>query len=395
MRLRRSLAALALAAAAAVAPAIGAGDVETQALASFKNGDFSAAAQLYARLLEAQPNDASLELMLGTIRLYENDLQGAQPLLQAAAAANPSDPAAQGRLRELRRRQSEASQIATVQGGEADVPFVTADPLPVVKLRVDGVDATFMIDTGANFFLEPDFAKTLNLALRENGNGIFAGGKHAPMQMTTVDRLDMGTATTRNVTATVLPTHASDFFPGLQIDGVLGTSVFERFLVTIDYPHARLILRPRSSSAAFEDAAQKAGATIVPCWLVGDHFVVAGARVNDASAGLFMFDSGLAGGGLMPSKALLEAAKIQLDSAHAGTGMGGGGPITSVPFVAASIAVGNAVRRDVRGLYSPDGDPYATLFPFRVWGGISNDFLKHYAYTVDFSAMKIVLAGGN
>jgi hypothetical protein len=63
--------------------------------------------------------------------------------------------------------------------------------------------------------------------------------------------------------------------------------------------------------------------------------------------------------------------------------------VTAVPFVAKSIKVGTAEQPDVRGLYTPEGAP---PFPFAVWGAVSNDFLKHYAYTVDFDAMKIVLA---
>ena len=53
--------------------------------------------------------------------------------------------------------------------------------------------------------------------------------------------------------------------------------------------------------------------------------------------------------------------------------------------------VGEAVQQNVAGIYTPQGSPL-TIFPFTVWGAVSNDFLKHYAYTVDFDAMKIVLA---
>jgi hypothetical protein len=45
------------------------------------------------------------------------------------------------------------------------------------------------------------------------------------------------------------------------------------------------------------------------------------------------------------------------------------------------------------------GEAAATLFDrgdlpaaATAWGAISNDFLRNYAYTVDFDAMKIVLA---
>ncbi len=52
--------------------------------------------------------------------------------------------------------------------------------------------------------------------------------------------------------------------------------------------------------------------------------------------------------------------------------------------------MGTAVQRNVPGLYTPEGTALSP-FPFTVWGLISNDFLKHYAFTVDFDAMMIVL----
>lgn len=343
----------------------------------------------YAAALASRPGDAAAALGLGTIRLYQNDLAAAQPLL--AQAAGSGDPRAISRMRELQRRVAEAARGATVEGGQTAIPFVTADPLPVVRVRINGRDADFMVDTGGTLVLEPDFAASLGLATANAGMGVFAGGKQAPMQASLVQRVEMGSAVASDVAALVLPTHASDLFAGgLHIDGILGTTVFERFLVTIDYPRARLVVRSRSASAAFEAAARAERATVVPCWLVGDHFVFATGRVNDAPPGLFLFDSGLAGGGLMPTQDLLTAAGITLDRAHAGTGIGGGGPVTSIPFVASRIAVGGAVVRDVRGIFTPEGSPLG-MFPFTVWGAISNDFLTHYAYTVDFAAMKIVL----
>ncbi len=88
----------------------------------------------------------------------------------------------------------------------------------------------------------------------------------------------------------MFPTHAGALFKGVTIDGIVGTTYFERFLVTIDHPRQRLILRPRSKaqSAAFQAEAVTVGAAVVPCYLVGDHFVMARAEVNDAPAGLFL-----------------------------------------------------------------------------------------------------------
>jgi predicted aspartyl protease len=362
------------------------------ALLLFQSGDFPAASEAYEANLAAHPGDLTSELNLGAIRLYQNDLQAAEPLVRAVLAAYPGNARAIRLLAELTRRRAEAARRTSVDGGEAIVPFVTADPLPVVRVVADGKAANFLVDTGADVDLEPSFAASIGVKTENAETGTFAGGKQASMRSGMLQSLALGSATAYDVPVHVFATHSSALFPTMQIDGVVGTTYFERFLVTIDYPQNRLILRPRSQegSDAFQAAAAALHTAIVPCYLVGDHFVMAPAQVDDTPEGLYLFDSGLAGGGLMPSPLLVAAAKIQLDESHAGSGIGAGGAVQAVPFSAPQIAVGSTLRGDVRGLFTPEGSPFG-LFTFTVWGIISNDFLRHYAYTVDFDAMKLDL----
>jgi hypothetical protein len=385
----RVLTIAAIALLAAALPAVAQNDT---AAVLFQDGDFPEAAGAYQAYLMDHPDDLTSKLNLGSIHLYENDLEAAEPLLRSVLAADPQNVRASRLLGELERRRAEAERRTTVDGSEAIVPFVAADPLPVVRVVANGKTANFLVDTGADVDLEPSFAASIGVQTGAAGLGTFAGGKQAAMQSGLLHSLALGGATAYDVPVHVFATHSSALFPAMQIDGVVGTTYFERFLVTIDYPHDRLILRPRSEegSQAFQQAAAALHTAIVPCYLVGDHFVMATAQVDDAPAGLFLFDSGLAGGGLMPSKLLVQTAGIALDQNHAGAGIGGGGAVTAVPFVADQIIVGSTIRRNVRGLYTPEGSPFG-LFSFTVWGAISNEFLRNYAYTVDFDAMKIDL----
>ncbi len=344
------------------------------------------------RCCECIPPIATRNWACGAIRLYENDFAAAEPILDSVLNADPHNVRATQLLAEVMRRRAEAARRSIVDGTETRVPFVTSDPLPVVTVVANGVRANFLVDTGGDVDLEPAFAQRIGVKTESAGTGTFAGGLRAAVARGMVKRLALGGATANDVPVHVIESHASAFFPKLKIDGVIGTTYFERFLVTIDYPHNQLILRPRSRevSAAFESAAA-ADSAVVPCYLVGDHFVFAQAQVNSAPPGLFLFDTGLAGGGLMATSRLVRDARISLQEAAASTGMGGGGALTAVPFVAQRIAVGSAVQQKIAGIYTPQGDPFG-VFPFTVWGAISNDFLRPYAYTVDFDAMKIVLS---
>jgi hypothetical protein len=359
----------------------------------FQDGNFDQAAAAYEVYHAQHPDDLTSELNLGAIRLYENDLTAAEPLLRGVLTADPKNDRAAHMLGELYRRRAEAERRTSVDGAEAIVPFVTADPLPVVRVVANGRPANFVVDTGADVALEPSFASAIGVATAPAGMGTFAGGLHAPMRSGLLKSLALGGAVADDVPVHVLSTSGASLFPNLKIDGVVGTTYFERFLATIDYPNNRLILRPRSAagSAAFEAAATQSHTSVVPCYLVSDHFVMAVAQVDDAPAGLFLFDSGLAGGGLMPSQLLVDAGGITLDRAHSSIGTGAGGPVQAIPFVAHQVVVGTTMQRDVRGLFTPEGSPFG-MFTFTVWGAISNDFLRHYAYTVDFDAMKLLLS---
>jgi tetratricopeptide (TPR) repeat protein len=364
--------------------------------ALFAAGKFAEAADAYRRTLAASPADAGANAGLAAVELYANDLGAARSNAQAALAADPQNPRAGRVLAEVDRRETDWAKRPSFRGSAAVVPFVFTDPLPAVKVQLNGLRTlTFLIDTGApGIVLDAGLAREMALPVAAAGVGTFAGGSHASIGKTTLASVTIGDATAFDVSATVLPTRGALAIPGVTIDGIVGTGFLERFLATIDYPKARLVLRPRdpAASAAFLASAQSAGAAIVPFWLAGDHFVIAQARVNDAPPGLFLFDSGLAGGGLMPSPALVASAGLQLDTAHAGTGVAGGGAaVKAVPFVARTVAVGTAVVHDVPGLYTPDGSMFG-IFPFTVDGAVSHDVLKHFAYTVDFDAMKLVLA---
>ena len=327
------------------------------------------------------------------IRLYENDLNAAEPLLDSLLSIGPQGERAASLLAEVYRRRAEAARGASVGGGESRVPFLTAEPLPVVRVVANGAAANFLVDTGADVDLEPSFAAQISVKTSAGGTGVFMGGRRAAVERGRLASLSVGGATAYDVPVQVMVTHATMLVPTLHIEGVVGTTFFERFLVTIDYPNGELIFRPRSPqiSAAFQAKAAAAHAAIVPCYLVGDHFVMATAQVNDAPAGLFVFDSGLEGAGVMASARLVGPAGISLSEGRAKTSYGGGGAVTEVPFVAQNVRVGTAMQREVPGIYTPQGSPF-DLFPFAVLGAISNDFLKHYAYTVDFDAMKLVLA---
>jgi tetratricopeptide (TPR) repeat protein len=353
-------------------------------------GDFAGAAQAYEAALKASPADANALAGLARIRLYENRNDEAMTLAQRALAAAPDNPVARQTLAFAQQRKAAfGADRYRIEGSPAEtvIPFAATDPLPVVPVTIGGRQAWFMIDTGApDVVVSAGIAQELGLKVESAGEGVFAGGRRAAVQRTTVPQLQIGAVRIADVPAGILGQVPA--FSDRKIEGIVGTGLLMHFLSTLDYCQGRLVLRPRTASAAFERTAAEGRANVVPMWLAADHFILTRARLQHGAEGLFLIDTGLAGGGISASKATLDEAGVAIDPSKAGTGVGGGGAVTVIPFRAGAV-LGSLSVDDVRGFYSPGGDPLSA-FPFRTKGLLSHGFFRHSRLTFDFDAMKLV-----
>ena len=356
--------------------------------AAFKAGDFAAAQSAYTAAIQTNPSDADAALGLTRLSIYHNAIPDAQHWLDVLERIAPDDTHIAANQATIAQRSDPTIDRVAPQHGPSMVKFVQTDPLPLVAVRVNGHTAHFLIDTGApNIVLDSTFAQSLGIATSNAGQGTFAGGKHAPTMKAVVDRLDLGGWRISNVPASVLPLPAG-FAGPTRVDGILGTALFAHFLTTLDYRNGWLILEDRNASAAFERDAASKSATIVPMWLVGDHFVFVQAHANNGPTGLFNVDTG-GTFGVQLTKDALDAAHIAVDTAHPQTGMGGGGAVTTLPFTA-SVSVGTCTVDNLAGLYFPQGNQYG-IFPFTATGTVSHQFFRKTALTFDFVAMKLVI----
>jgi hypothetical protein len=359
------------------------------AAAAFRAGDFPAATHAYTAAYQVYPDDPTNVLALAQLALYANRTGEARHWLDVARRLVPNDPQI-ARDEHLLQLRDDPSFDRPDDASTPDVvPLVQTDPLPMVRVRVDGHDAYFLIDTGSpNILIDSSFAEQLGLTVTRSGEGTFAGGRHASIGQATVARLDLGSWTIRNLPATVMPVPAVMGDATHRVLGVLGTGLLAHFVTTIDYRNARLVLRSPSLSAEVERDAEARDATIVPMWLVGDHFIFVHARAGTAAEGLFNVDTG-GTFGVELTRSALDPAGVSLDGDHASTGIGGGGVISFVPFTT-SVTLGSLTENHVGGVYTPQGDQYG-IFPFDVIGTLSHGFFRHSAVTFDFRAMHLIV----
>ncbi|GAC1389226.1 MAG: hypothetical protein NVSMB31_04950 [Vulcanimicrobiaceae bacterium] len=356
----------------------------------FAAGNFTAAKAAYEQVLAQKPGDLMATVGLARTALYENHLDEAQAAANRALSGGGQNALALGVLKRVsERRAVEASaQAVLIPAMGVSIPFLASEPLPLLRMKINGHDANLLLDTGApDLAIDPEFAKELHLKSVAAGTGTFAGNRKMEMQAASIDRVSVGGLTVRHLTADLIPSRGLPFFADkhLRVDGVVGTIFLSRFLSTIDYPNSQLILKPRSQKLLADSRS-----IVIPFWLIGDHMLFARGSVNGSADSLFLVDSGLAGGGFMPTEATVSSAHVTTFPDKATEGIGGGGPVKFVPVVADTLCLGIACQHKIEGGYTPGGDPLS-IFPFTAAGAVSHDFLKHYAVTISFNAMLMQL----
>ncbi len=353
------------------------------ALAASVGGDYREAIAQRAKISPGYPRLDELDEPILCSYVHAGDLRGA---LAFARQRHLPDV-------DLKRLQLAISEPFSVQlQGVTVVPF-TDDALtpymPGMEATLNGRRTVVRLDTGgsfvhisasqaAEFGIKPVATETAFSSLTTGKIGHGA----AP-------ELRIAGAALRNVPVSVhygtLGTGQIAKAFGLQLGPIIGTSVLEQFLTTVDGPGRRLILSPRGDAKARAQqlamASAHAGkASVVPFLLWLDHYMLVQGRIAGRSARFFV-DSGLVAATPNQGQANLLASHQKL----AGWGAAQAQDQT-FPVVPGTLSIGDA-RRDRPAACPVDEKVWQA---FGDWGGIRIDalvswgFFSHFTWTLDF-----------
>ena len=379
----------------------------------FAAGRFAEAGSLALVDAKRDPADAGAAILLGRVALLANRLEEARGWLAKAIALEPGDadakvmlaealyraddfPAAAAALagvdvanNELVKSQYPTLNVAKMasfkgqrpyaiegEGAVTRLRFVRSEPLPLVRVRVNGgQEVDFFIDTGGSeVTLDTQFARELGMPDFGAVEGTFSGGQKAAVRQGRIDSLTLGGWTVRDLPAVALPLRQLSEGLGVKrIDGIIGTTLLYHFLATLDYPKGELVLRRKSASGAAPAATPSDGGISVPIWMASDHFMIGWGRVESLPPTLLFVDTGLAGAGVKLAQPVIAAAGIKLDTTKAAQGAGGAGTLTITPYVVRRLSLGDLREDNVAGLY--DGPfPWESRFgfPWRGWSATSS-----------------------
>jgi hypothetical protein len=276
--------------------------------------------------------------------------------------------------------------------GVVEVPF-TDDKLtplmPGMKASINGHDTVVRLDTGGAFIhLTPAQARAFGVKSVVCERAFFAlieaGVCHG-----VAETFEIGPLRFRNVPVAILeglPAEQIAAAFGVELGPVIGTSILQRFLTTIDSPGRRFVFSKRGDAGArtkhlslIQGVAKTRHETPFILW--NSHYMIARGNIDNVAPVNFFVDSGLVAANAEQGQAALLVSEDVL-----------AGWRVSKPeenrFAAlpGKLGIGGASREQMMAFALPD----AKWREFGDWGGIKVDalaswgFLKHFAWTIDF-----------
>jgi predicted aspartyl protease len=266
--------------------------------------------------------------------------------------------------------------------GQVTLPFRLLNNHIFIDASVNGKGPfPFLVDTGGHDILTPSTAKALGLrpigAIEASG----AGDKTQTSGYTRIDSLSFGAASLRKQTVLIL-----DFSPkdveGFVVGGMIGSEVFQRFVVRIDYGASTIsFIDPKRYRATD-------GGSKVP-FVFYDHMPQVQGRFADLP-GRFNIDTG------SRSEVTITQPFVQahdLGKRFPGIvtvdGWGVGGPSRSHVVRAPSLELGTVSVSDVTaGLATQTKGAFSDA---NYEGNVGSGFLKRFVTTFDYAHRTMVL----
>ena len=144
------------------------------------------------------------------------------------------------------------------------VPFVFNESIPEVKGSFEGIPAKFDIDTGSRseLTLTKPFAEKNDLRAKhpkgvEAVEGWGVGGP-SRAYVTRGRTMTLGPVKIDDI-VTSLSTQSKGAFAGAEYDGNVGSAILKRFIVTFDYGHQIMYLKPQPKAVADTGTNDRAG----------------------------------------------------------------------------------------------------------------------------------------
>ncbi|HKP11609.1 MAG TPA: aspartyl protease family protein [Blastocatellia bacterium] len=336
--------------------------IMTYARASSRAEDYKEAADAYELFLQTAPLSDSerRERIQGLIRFYRR-LAG----IQVHQVSGPS---------------------------RSEVSFrLGSDRRPYIRVKVNGREALFVIDTGAGFtVISKDSAKRLGISEIARGGksqGIGGDGKFS-IVYGLIGALQLNEVKVRMVPCFIRPFHGVNERPADErADGYIGLSILSRFIAEIDYQQGRLILDRNMDRPLM--VADVPGVTTIPFRMTQNGLISIETEFDGSNPVNAILDSGASSTAI--SMAAVERLKMRdrIIQGQSTTVIGAAGIANNVELLfLRNCRVADLRQNNLRALVL-DFDAINETSGFEQSGILGGDFLRHFRVTIDFPRTQV------
>jgi predicted aspartyl protease len=348
----------------------------------------------YAHLLDTDEPDY--------IMTYARSSSRAEDFKEAADAyelflqvAPQSEKERRDRIRGLIQfyRQLSGLRVHDISGPSlTQIPFqLGSDRRPYIKVKVNGRDALFVIDTGSGFtVISEEAAKRLGVSeISRGGNSQGVGGTGKfEIVYGLIRSINLSDLKVRLIPCFIRPFHGSKERPEEErADGFIGLSILSHFITELDYQESRMRLDRNLERAA--PAAALPDTTVIPFrttqnGLISIETVFEGNNTVNA-----ILDSGASSTAI--SVAAVERLKMrdQIIKGQTANVIGAAGITNNVEMLfIRNCRVADLMQNNMRALVL-DFAAINETSGFEQSGILGGDFLRHFRVTIDFPRTQV------
>lgn len=309
----------------------------------------------------------------------------------------PSDADRRDRVRGLIQfyRQLAGLRVHQVGGPSVtEVPFqLGSDRRPYVRVKLNGRDSIFVIDTGSGFtVISKDAAKRFGVTEIARGGKSQGVGGSGKFQIVygLIKSLQIGEAKVRMIPCFVRPFHGDRDRPAEETaDGFIGLSVLSHFLTELDYKRARMRLDRSENNSAPIMAAP--GVTLIPFRTTQNGLISVETEFDGNPFVNAILDSGASS--TVISAAAVERLNLgdQIIKGQTTSVIGAAGVTENVRMLfIRNCRVADQLQSNLRALVLDFGAINETS-GFEQSGILGGDFLRHFRLTIDFNRALLAL----
>jgi tetratricopeptide (TPR) repeat protein len=271
----------------------------------------------------------------------------------------------------------------------AEVPFrLGSDRRPYIKVKVNGRDAIFVIDTGSGFtVISKDAAKRLGVSEIAHGGKSQAFGGDGKFQIVygLIKSLDLGETKVKSVPCYIQHLHYAENAPtNEKADGYIGLSVLMHFLTQLDYKE-NIMRLDRNVEGAGSAVAALPEATIIPFRRTQNGLISIETEFNGNQRINAILDSGASS--TVVSAAAVERFNLRdhIIKGQTAQVFGAAGVTNGVELLfLRHCRVADLQQSNIRALVL-NFDAINETTGFEQSGILGGDFMRNFRVTIDFS----------